>query len=116
MAKIELVLESDRLKSLKSEMIKSFEDELQTSISSLQNSDCLKEDTLAADLYFVKNGALCGYGCQMHSLASGFICATDLSRMFFVDNYNAGGYHKYFEFFSKKCEGTVNSRNDTCMI
>jgi hypothetical protein len=65
-------------------------------------------------LAFEKNAVGCGYGCQMHSLSSGFICAIDTNRMFFIDNYETGGYNKYFEFFNKKCEGTVATRNDTC--
>lgn len=114
MAKIELLLESDRIKEFKKERVKNFEDELQARISSLQKSDCLKDDTFAAVLPFEKNAVGCGYGCQMHFLSSVFICATDKKRMFFIDNYEIGQYNKYFELFAKKCEGTVDSRNDTC--
>ena len=114
MAKIELVLESSKIKSSKSEMVKWFEDELQANISRFQTNDCLRDDSLAASLHFEKNGVQCGYGCQMHSVASGFIYATDLHRMFFIDNFKTGGYYKYFGFFNKKCEGTVETRNDSC--
>ena len=114
MAKIELFLESDRIKEFKNQKVKNFEDELQARISSLQKSDCLKDDTLAAVLPFEKNAVGCGYGCQMHFLSSVFICATDKKRMFFIENFEIGQYNKYFQLFAKKCEGTVDSRNDTC--
>ena len=77
MAKIEIILESNKIKMFKIESIKSFKVEIDSKIAKLRSKDCHSEKTLISELIYQTHGMGCGFGCQMHSVISGFICATD---------------------------------------
>ena len=103
MGKLELIFESEQIKSFKYSRIKNFEKEIQTKINYLHNGDCYSNKTLIDILLNETHAISCGFGCQMHSAASGFICAYDLNRIFLIKNFENGKYNKYFKFFEEKC-------------
>ena len=111
MAKMELIFESDKIKSFKQEKIKHFEKEIQSKIEYLRGGDCYFNKTLVSVIMYEPHGVSCGFGCQMHSAASGFICANDLNRLFLIRNYQNGNYNKYFKFFDEKCKDAKYSTN-----
>lgn len=111
MAKIEIILESNQIKMFKRESIKSFKQEIDSKIAKLRSKDCHSEKTLISELIYSTHGMNCGFGCQMHMVVSGFICATDLNRLFLIKNYEKASYNKYFSYFDKKCENMTYSKN-----
>ena len=104
MAKMELIFESDTIRIFKKEKIKQLEDEIQSKIEYLRSGDCYSNKSLISEILYEPHGISCGFGCQMHSAVSGFICATDLNRLFLIKNYENGKYNKYFKFFDEKCK------------
>lgn len=102
---MELIFESVKIKTFKKEKIKHFEKELQSKIEYLRDGDCFLNKTLILLLVYEPNGKNCGFGCQMHSAASGFICANDLNRLFLIQNYENAKYNQYYTFFDEKCKG-----------
>ena len=104
MAKMELIFESDKIRTFKNEKIKPFQNEIQSKIEYLRSGDCYLNKTLISVILYEPHGINCGFGCQMHSAVSGFICATDLNRLFLIKNYESGKYNKYFKFFDEKCK------------
>ena len=111
MAKMELIFESDEIKKFQKLKIKDFENEIQSKIEYLRSGDCNLNKTLISVILYESHGINCGFGCQMHSAISGFICANDLNRLFLIKNYKNGKYNKYFKFFDEKCKDMSYSNN-----
>jgi hypothetical protein len=109
MGQMELIFESEKIVYFKKSKIKNIEKELKKKIEYLRSGDCNLNKTLIDILLYETHAISCGFGCQMHSAASGFICAYNLNRMFLIKNYENGKYDKYFKYFDEKCSDAYYS-------
>ena len=112
MAKLELILESDKVKAFKKEKTNYFEAEIKSKIEYSRSNDCYSNKTLSLVLLNERQQKNCDFGCQMKFVSSGFMCATDSNRLFLMNESLNGKYKKYFKFFNKECNKMNNSTID----
>jgi hypothetical protein len=92
------------MKEFKTSMIKGFKNELDAKIIRLQNGNCLDDDTFEVVVPYESNAVGCGFGCQIHCITSGFICAIDKNRMFIIRKNENSFYYKYLHMFNVSCQ------------
>ena len=112
MGSLELVFNTNEVKQYLKKNSMHYSDIVQRKIELIQNkSDCYYSRNLIIDLIYQPDGINCGFGCQMHSIASGFLCAFDTNRLFLIKNYENANYQKYFVNFNDKCKNYKYSKN-----
>jgi len=102
-SKLEVNLKSKRITDYQSQFTSKISNRIQAKIKNQQElSSCETSNKLICNLQG-KTPYELGLGCQMHTYASGLLCAIENDRTFFIVNYRQKQFSNYFENFVKNC-------------
>jgi hypothetical protein len=102
-SKLEVNLKSKKITDYQSEFTSKISNRIQAKIKSQQElSNCENSNKLICNLQG-KTPYELGLGCQMHTYASGLLCAIENNRKYFIVNYRQKQFSNYFDNFVKNC-------------
>ena len=103
-SKLEVLNQSEKIRNYQNKFVLEISKRIQSKIKSQQdNSDCEYSKKLILNLQR-KTPYELGLGCQLHSYASGLLCAIENKRKFLIVNYHQKQFSDYFENFVRSCE------------
>ena len=103
-SKLEVLYQSEKIRNYQNKFVSEISKRIQSKIKSQQeSSDCEYSKKLICNLQG-KTPYELGLGCQLHTYASGLLCAIENKRKFLIVNYNQKQFSDYFDNFVGSCE------------
>ncbi len=108
MAQLEIILESDNLKttlkSKASRVAQELEATFEQQLAPVDDKcDAQTQQKILYDLGNI-NAVYCGLGCQLHGMSAAFLCAVEQRRPLSIINFQLTQYENYFEAIKgEKC-------------
>ncbi len=103
-SKLEVLNQSEKIRNYQNKFVLEISKRIQSKIKSQQvYSDCEYSKKLIFNLKR-KTPIESGLGCQLHSYASGLLCANENKRKFLIVNYDQKQFSDYFNNFLGSCE------------
>ena len=102
-SKLEILLKSEKIRDYQIEFTQKISSRIQANIKTQQETaECEQSQKLICNLQG-KTPYELGLGCQLHTYASGLLCATENKRRFFIVNYRQKHFSDYFNAFIANC-------------